>query len=233
MSDRVVAIVGASGVISGTLTTAGTSNVTVTVSDGELEASTSFSWTVVEPNGTPEVMNPGSQSNEAGESVSLTIQASDPDSDALSYAATGLPAGLSIDGATGVISGTLTTAGTSSVTVTVSDGELEASTSFSWTVVEAGDNQAPTIPGSPEISVSGTDVILNWAPSQDNVGVAGYIVYRSDRGNGNPVEIDRTSGTQYTDTTAARGGQYFYSVAAFDEAGNVSEVSGSTKIRLR
>ena len=39
--------------------------------------------------------------------ISLDADATDPDGDTLTYAATGLPAGLSINTATGVISGTL------------------------------------------------------------------------------------------------------------------------------
>lgn len=50
---------------------------------------------------------------------------SDPgDGVALSYAATGLPTGVSIDPATGVISGTPTTPGTYNVTVTASNGPV-------------------------------------------------------------------------------------------------------------
>ncbi len=39
--------------------------------------------------------------------ISLDAGATDPDGDTLTYAATGLPAGLSIDTATGLISGTI------------------------------------------------------------------------------------------------------------------------------
>ena len=53
----------------------------------------------------------------------------------LTYSATGLPAGLSIGSSTGLISGTPTTAGTSSVTVTATDGTgAKGAASFTWTV---------------------------------------------------------------------------------------------------
>lgn len=71
----------------------------------------------------PVVTNPGNQTGVVGANVNLAISASDPNGNILSYSATSLPAGLSINPSTGVVTGTLTTAGTSSVTVTVSDGQ--------------------------------------------------------------------------------------------------------------
>ncbi|MFD8483930.1 putative Ig domain-containing protein [Kitasatospora sp. NPDC059673] len=84
------------------------------------------------------VTNPGSQSGTVGTAASLQIHATDSASgQSLTYAATGLPAGLSINSSTGLISGTPTAAGTSSVTVTATDTTGSAgSASFSWT--EAG-----------------------------------------------------------------------------------------------
>jgi hypothetical protein len=85
------------------------------------------------------VNNPGSQSSTVGKAVSLQIQASDSGGAALTYSATGLPAGLSINSSSGLISGTPTGAGTSSVTVTAKDSTgASGSTSFSWSVAAAG-----------------------------------------------------------------------------------------------
>ncbi|WP_335978572.1 putative Ig domain-containing protein [Streptomyces sp. CA2R106] len=85
------------------------------------------------------VTNPGSQSTKTGTAVSLQISGSDSASgQTLSYSASGLPAGLSIS-SSGLISGTPTTAGTSSVTVTATDGTgATGSTSFTWTVSTSG-----------------------------------------------------------------------------------------------
>jgi O-glycosyl hydrolase len=82
------------------------------------------------------VTNPGNQTTTAGTAVSLQVKASDSASgQTLSYSATGLPAGLSISPSTGLISGTPTTAGTSSVTVTATDTTgASGSASFTWTV---------------------------------------------------------------------------------------------------
>jgi len=81
------------------------------------------------------VTSPGSQTGTVGTAVSLQISASDSASgQTLSYSATGLPAGLSIS-SSGLISGTPTTAATSSVTVTATDTTgASGSASFSFTI---------------------------------------------------------------------------------------------------
>ncbi|MET9009933.1 M4 family metallopeptidase [Streptomyces olivaceoviridis] len=85
------------------------------------------------------VTNPGSQSATVGTAVNLQIQASSTNSGALTYSASGLPAGLSINSSTGLISGTPTTAGTSSTTVTVTDSTGATGTAtFGWTVSTTG-----------------------------------------------------------------------------------------------
>jgi hypothetical protein len=86
------------------------------------------------------VTNPGNQTGTVGTAVSLQINATDSASgQTLTYSATGLPAGLSISSSTGLISGTPTTAATSSVTVTATDTTgASGSASFTWTVSSAG-----------------------------------------------------------------------------------------------
>ncbi|MEV5959266.1 M4 family metallopeptidase, partial [Streptomyces sp. NPDC051987] len=85
------------------------------------------------------VTNPGSQSSTVGTAVSLQVSASSTNSGSLTYAATGLPTGLSINSSTGAITGTPTTAGTYSTTVTVTDSTGASGTaSFTWTVSTSG-----------------------------------------------------------------------------------------------
>src|SRR6202522_4437910 len=125
------------GVISGTTKTAGTSSVTVTGTDSTgPSGSATFTWNVGTTANTVTVTNPGSQTGTVGTAASLQIAATDSASgQTLTYAATGLPAGLSIGSSTGLISGTPTTAATSSVTVTATDTTgATGSTTFSWTI---------------------------------------------------------------------------------------------------
>jgi Putative Ig domain/PLD-like domain len=128
------------GLISGTPTVAGTYTVTVTVTDSTgAKGSVTFTWTVgAATSNTVTVTNPGSQTGTVGAAASLQISASDSASgQTLTYSASGLPSGLSIS-STGLISGTLTTAATSSVTVTATDTTgAKGSVTFTWTVSTA------------------------------------------------------------------------------------------------
>lgn len=137
------------GLISGSANVAGIYEVIVTVLDGISKDSTErFTWTVVDSgsnNNIPSITNPGDQSNDPTQNVSLAITASDPDQDTLSYIAVNLPAGMSINGSTGAISGTPTTMGTYYVSVSVNDGNgAIAATSFIWEITEPP-NTAPAI----------------------------------------------------------------------------------------
>ena len=124
------------GLITGTTTTAGNYSVTVTVTDGIDPTPVSFSWTVdsLIGNTPPSVTNPGARSSEEGSAALLQIVATDADGDPLTYSATGLPPTLTINQSTGLITGTTTTAGNYSVTVTVSDGMDPTAVGFTWTV---------------------------------------------------------------------------------------------------
>jgi hypothetical protein len=108
---------------------------------------------VTNPSGnTVTVTNPGNQTSTVGTAVSLQVQASDSASgQTLSYSASGLPAGLSINSSSGLISGTPTTAGTSSVTVKATDStSASGSASFTWTVSSSsGSCTAKQLLGNP------------------------------------------------------------------------------------
>src|SRR6202000_2607482 len=84
------------------------------------------------------VTNPGSQSGTVGTAASVQVHATDSGGAALTYSASGLPARLSLF-SSGLVSGTPTTAGTSSVTVTAKDSTgATGSATFSWAIASSG-----------------------------------------------------------------------------------------------
>ena len=100
------------------------------------------------------IFSPGSQTTAVGASAYLQVQGEDTATGTLSYKASGLPAGLSISSSTGVISGTASTAGTSTVTVTGTDSTgPTGSATFAWTV---GSTSANTVTVTNPGSQSGT-----------------------------------------------------------------------------
>ena len=133
----------ATGVIAGTPTTAGTSTVTVVATDAAGSTrGASFTWTVVAPPPPPPPPQPkvtitasSAQFGQVGAAAQLAIAAADSGGLTLTYTATGLPSGLTINPSTGVISGTPRQASNASVTVSASDGHGgSASSAFDWTI---------------------------------------------------------------------------------------------------
>ncbi|HEX4222203.1 MAG TPA: putative Ig domain-containing protein, partial [Pseudonocardiaceae bacterium] len=92
------------------------------------------------------VNNPGNRTGTVGTAVSLQLSASGGTAP-YTWTASGLPAGLSISSG-GLISGTPTTAATSSVTVTAKDSTgATGSASFSWVISTSGGGGGCTAPG--------------------------------------------------------------------------------------
>jgi hypothetical protein len=120
------------------------------------------------------VTNPGNQTSTVGTAASVQIHAADSASgQTLTYSATGLPAGLSINSSTGLISGTPTAAGSSNVTVTVKDGTgASGATSFTWTVNTTGGT-----------CNTGTNLALNQPTTASSIENAGTPAAAATDGN--------------------------------------------------
>ena len=85
------------------------------------------------------------------------------------------------------------------------------------------DTEPPTTPTG--LNVSGattTAVSLGWNASTDNVGVAGYDLFR------NNTRVGSTGGTSYSFTGLTCGTSYTLGVDAYDAAGNVSSRASIT-----
>ena len=83
------------------------------------------------------------------------------------------------------------------------------------------DTTAPSVPTGLNATAGDAQVALSWAPSTDNVAVAGYRVYRGG------VLVASPANPTYTDTGLTNGTAYSYKVAAVDGSGNVSAQSSA------
>src|SRR4029079_5043251 len=90
-----------SRLISGTPATAANFNVTDTASDGSLSASRSFTWTIAASNVAPTLTTVLNQTGSVGVAPSFQRGGADANHDPLTYSATGLPPGLSVDASSG------------------------------------------------------------------------------------------------------------------------------------
>jgi chitodextrinase len=92
---------------------------------------------------------------------------------------------------------------------------------------QAPDTQAPTVPTGLRVpSITRNSLQVCWNASTDNVGVAGYRVYR------NGVLVATTTSTCQVIGNLTRNTSYTITVRAFDAAGNVS-AAGSVTARTR
>jgi len=90
------------------------------------------------------------------------------------------------------------------------------------------DTTPPSAPGNLTATSGGpTDIDLNWTASTDNVGVAGYRIYRD--GGGTPIAT--VTDTTYSDAGLGPNTTHSYSVVAFDAAGNTSGASNTATAR--
>ncbi len=97
--------------------------------------------------------------------------------------------------------------------------EIEQNYSAGSSSSVIADTSPPTMPGGLYANSSGsaTGVALEWTAAQDDIGVAGYWVYRDG------TRIGETSDTRYVDVAPSPDTSYRYSVKAYDDAGNSSE----------
>ncbi len=211
------------GVIAGTIAAGAAADgpdytATVIVSNGTVADARSFNWIV---NPRIEVDAVGYQVNVEGDTVSLSVTASEPGA-TLTYSAINLPTGLSIDSQTGQISGTVANdaAGWFGTVVTVSDGTYSAKAWFGWTIKHAN-NSAPVFddPGL-QSNVVGDNVYLALSAADAEGDTLEY----SAEGLPDGLFIDYDTGVISGTLTesALRAAPYAISVTADDGNGGVS-----------
>jgi hypothetical protein len=102
------------------------------------------------------------------------------------------------------------------------------STGLAWerAILPAPDTSAPATPAPPTVTTAGYQLAqIAWTPDTDNVGVAGYRLYR------NGTLIATVNALSYTDTGLTPGAAYRYTLTAFDAAGNASPSSSALTLQ--
>ena len=158
----------------------------------------------------PAIISATSASGTAGSGFSYQIVASNSPT---SYSATGLPAGLSVDTTTGLISGTPASAGTSTVTLGAANAGGSGYATLTLTIAAPGAHS----------------VTLTWTAST-SPNIAGYNIYRGTTSLSGPyptlVNSALITTTTFIDTSVVAGQTYYY-VATAVNTGSVSSADSA------
>jgi type II secretory pathway pseudopilin PulG len=200
------------GTITGTPTTArAASAVTILVTDRDKKTDdVTFTWAIAE---LPVLTSPGDQTSRINTAVSLPVPLTGGHSPR-SWSATGLPTGLSINTATGVITGTPTTEAQTiqPVKVTVVDaGKKTVTVTFGWRVLTPV--QVPVVPT--QNFASGSNA------GNFTVRASGGLPPYTWQATGLPDGFSMSSGGVVTGT-ATNGTRFIVTAVATDSAGGTA-----------
>jgi hypothetical protein len=210
-----------SGIISGTVASTADAvtpyEVSVTASDGTVTVRQIFNW-YIDP-----VVYVGplsNQSNAAGDTVSLAVYGGDGFNKALTYTASGTPAGITLGAASGLFSGTIALTAASAtpylVTVTASESTYKATETLSWTV------SAISLPLVTElVDLDGDSVSVTMAADYHATGTLTY----SETGLPPGLSIVASSGliTGSVSATADLSVVYYATLSATDGTASATE----------
>lgn len=171
----------------------------------------------------------------------LTVEASDPDQDQLTYQITGIDANFFTqeNGNDFFWTPNLNAQGTYNVTIEITDGILTMSQDITITVNDIPDQGAfvqihdgPAQPTGITATVEGDGIRLNWTPNNET-DFQGYLIYRgqvSDGSNRDYLNNQLITDSSYYDTNIVFGQNYYYWVEAFDQRAFASPMSESVYI---
>ncbi len=179
----------------------------------------------------PTLSNPGSRSFERGDSVSVTLSASDPDGDPVTFGALGLPTGLTIDAHSGVISGDVTVAGTFNVSVSASDPNDNITTQYFQWIVIPQDEAPPTIsitsPTRAATYTTSSAFITLSGSATDDVSVAS-VAWANNRGGSS----NAAGTTNWSVVIPLRGGTNVLTVTATDGKNKTTSATLTVSVDL-
>ncbi len=222
-------------------------SVTATVTNGTQSASQTFTWTIANTTHTPVLTPPANQTNAIGDAVDLSLTATDQDDDTIAYAASDLPAGLTIDPGTGIISGTIsdsvTTVTSYSSTVYASNGITSASEPITWTVNPVGlENpgaQANAVGNAVDLPVSAIKASGTWTFTSADLPAGLSITGSSSTGfaitgtitsaaaASNAVTITANAGGSFTATQT-----FTWTVSSLTNPGTLTNTDGDTGVSV-
>ncbi len=130
------------------------------------------------------------------------------------FTATGLPAGLSLNTATGVISGTPTEYGTFSIIIGASNGSVTGTQTITLAVQN-------NVVSNVIVAAGDAKNIIEW----DAIQNFSYNVKRSTTSGGPYTTVGSVSTTKFTDSNVSNGTAYYYVVASVDSVGEMSSSS--------
>ena len=225
------------GVLSGTPGELGTTTLVITASDpdGLAVSSNSFNLTVTDVPNQPPVFTGtiADQSGTVGEPLApFSGNFSDPEQEALTFSSTTLPAGLSINAATGVISGTPASETELVVTITATDAADASVSSNEFTItIDPAPDLPPSITGvdpSAQLTVQ-QEMTVEFEVSVDDESPATLdFTAVSDEPSIATVSAGGIAG-QFT-VTGESVGQAVITVTVEDDAGQQAEASVSVTV---
>ena len=199
------------GRLSGTPSRAGTYRITITARNSYGTASKTFTVTIAAAGVRPTISTSSLPDGKIDAEYSQTLTASG--TAPLTWAVTSgtLPAGLSINASTGVISGTPTESGTFTFTVTASNEYGTASKSYTLNIIATLDGDSVNISGyvgyavRQQLSVSASGSViwraLSSLPSGLSLSRAGLISGTPRTAGNFSVKVTATAGTSVTEFT--------------------------------
>ncbi len=146
----------ATGLISGTPTAAGTSTVTLSATNSGGTGNATLTLTLTNTVAPPVITSATTAGGTAGSAFSYQIAATNSPA---SYGATGLPAGVSVNTGTGLISGAPTAAGTSTVTLSATNSGGTGQATLTLTIAPASSSGMTP---SPNTTLPMTSDTFSW-----------------------------------------------------------------------